>query len=93
MAPVIKVFFELRLYSLINFILIHQNLSNSAKKKSDVVVVKGDDAKSPESDGLNAEDFHSAVTESASKLIIHYGGLTKKVLAAGDMPVSFESPA
>ena len=36
-------------------------------------------------DEVNEEDFYSAVSESASKLILHYGGLTKRVLAAGDM--------
>ena len=36
-------------------------------------------------DEVNEEDFYSAVSESASKLILHYGALAKKVLAAGDM--------
>ena len=48
--------------------------------------VKKKSKEQPESmDEVNEEDFYSAVSESASKLILHYGGLTKKVLAAGDM--------
>ena len=48
--------------------------------------VKTKSKEQPESvDEVNEEDFYSAVSESASKLILHYGGLTKKVLAAGDM--------
>ena len=46
-----------------------------------------------EKEDLNEEDFYSAVSESASKLIIHYGGLTKKILATGDMQVSLKFPA
>ena len=52
----------------------------SVKKKS-----RGNEPSPIERDELNEEDFYSAVSESASKLIIHYGGLTKKILAAGDM--------
>ena len=48
--------------------------------------VKKKSKEQPESmDEVNEEDFYSAVSESASKLILHYGALTKKVLAAGDM--------
>ena len=53
----------------------------SVKKKSK----GGDDIDQSDKDEVNEEDFYSAVSESASKLILHYGGLTKKVLAAGDM--------
>ena len=54
----------------------------SVKKKSK----GGEDCDQHDSkDEVNEEDFYSAVSESASKLILHFGGLTKKVLAAGDM--------
>ena len=64
--------------------IIFYYLSRSVKKKS-----RGDEPNPTEKDELSEDDFYSAVSESASKLIIHYGGLTKKILAAGDMQVSF----
>ena len=52
----------------------------------------GEEPNAVSKEKLNEEDFYSAISESASKLIIHYGGLMKKILAAGDMPVSVKFP-